>query len=179
MRVNHSLSAQTLKPTKLELVAQQSHCSFPTSYSNLLSSQQLQRLFLKYPLLRAQIKLVYKAALEPSRELSQENCEHHQQFKGRNDSDRHRGRGRVRGGGRAKLQNERINSPWTQERGMKHAVRLLKDITGRNDKVGTGMEEFSKLVMKLHEDTLSVGISTTSKVLPDAALEKNQIEPGP
>lgn len=177
--VYHDLSVQTGKSTNLGLVPQQSHDSSPISYSNLLSSRHLHRLLLRYPRLRAQIKLVYKATLEPSQRLSPANCNHHDRSQGGGDFDRRRGRGRARGGARARAQNEPSSAEWTQERGLKQAVRLLKDIRGRDDEVGTSMEEFSRLVIKMREDTLSVGVSITHKVRCDTTNKKTRIEPEP
>ena len=62
---------------------------------------------------------------------------------------------------------------------MKHALRLLKDIKGRDGKVCNGMREFCEFVMKLYEDALAVGVSTPHEVQLHTTLEKTRIEPKP
>lgn len=112
------------------------------SYTSLLRSTELEQLFVRYPQLKSQLKSIYTATLEPSQE-DQEN-----------ESRRRNRAGRGRGRGRGRRNTYDSPAPWTRERGLKDAMRQLRNVRRAEGQQGEGLREFSALVTKTYEEVV-------------------------
>ncbi|MCJ1403975.1 hypothetical protein MMC11_007199 [Xylographa trunciseda] len=110
------------------------------SYTTLLKSTELEQLFARYPQLKSQLTSIYTATLEPSQEDQENDARRWKRAT----------RGRGRGRGRGNTYDSPV--PWTRERGLKDAMRQLRNVRRVEGQQGEGLREFSALVTKTYED---------------------------
>lgn len=113
-----------------------------TSHVSLVPSTELSRLYLQYPKLRNQLREIYEATTEPLDDHlddSPRSAERRDRGRGKGRGSRHeRGRGR----GRGPIQS----APWSQQRGFKAGLHLLRKLRHLKGNDGEGLKVFSKLV---------------------------------
>ena len=120
-------------PTDRSLHGDQ-HTTFETSLD-------LQRLFLEYPRLRAQLKEVYVATNEPLENSNDEKSRESHGFR----------RGSSRGYRVNKSQQSRKSTPWAQRKGFILGLRRFQKLQAARGLEGEGLKEFSKLMLNTVE----------------------------
>ncbi|KAJ9664897.1 hypothetical protein H2201_004949 [Coniosporium apollinis] len=98
----------------------------PLPLTALSTDSTFQRLLTQHPTLRAQLRTIYTATLEPPPRD--------------NSAPMRYGRGGQRGF-RGRYRNRPVR-PWTQETGDRYALRLLRDAMAAEGKEGDGVREF-------------------------------------
>ncbi len=116
----------------------------------LRSSPELQLLFEKYPQLRSQLHDIYMATIESRPGHGHHSYGHHHYRKGCD-------RGRVRGAGRVV-----VHGPWTAERSLREGHRRLENARELQGVKREGIEEFSKLALRLSAVALSNHTSSST-----------------
>jgi len=120
------------------------------------------RLLVRYPLLRHQLQVMYGLTLEPgpdeARTWSKKPLFGFQSYPSNESRGRGRGhvgrsaRSRGRGRGGRSVQEERPHGPWTQEKGDKEALLIMKKMQEglENDELSEGLREFVTLCQIKH-----------------------------
>ena len=106
---------------------------------SLYESRELVDLFNRYPQLRTQLEKIHTATLEPLQDLQADETSGQGRF------DRVRGRGT--GWGRGQGSGGAI--PWTQERGVRTGLSLLKKSRDEDTPNAEGIREFCDLALRL------------------------------
>lgn len=132
-------------------------------FTGFENDKEFQRLLTRYPLLKVQLQAVYGLTLEPgpddARTWNRQRLPGFDppQFQSRGSRGRGRGRGRgssgrggARGGGFGKDEgrDEREYGAWTQAKGDKEALEVMKKMRGEDeqlDDLHEGMTEFVEL----------------------------------
>ena len=130
-------------------------------FTGFENNKELQRLVSRYPSLKVQLQTVYGLTLEPGPDEARtwnrqplpgsSQPVHDARRRGRGRGDRgHRG-GRGAKGGWNDVPEERQRGPWTQEKGDKEALGVIKKMRegsiGEGDDASEGMREFVELCM--------------------------------
>ena len=108
-------------------------------------SPDLQLLYKRFPRLFSQLQMVYEATTEPS------DDQHDDHSFSRSHTDRGRGRSRGRGRGR----DRGAVAPWSQLKGFKAGLHQLRKLRCLDGDDGEGLREFSKLAMKIIQESSS------------------------
>ncbi|KAL2046772.1 hypothetical protein N7G274_000790 [Stereocaulon virgatum] len=101
-------------------------------------SPDLQLLYKRFPRLHHQLRRVYEATNEPPADYTDEFSS------GRHAGDRRRGYGR----GRGRSRDRGIGAPWSQQKGFKAGLYLMRKLRHLKGLDGKGLMEFSQLITR-------------------------------
>lgn len=127
-------------------------------FTGFENDKEFQRLLTRYPSLKVQLQTIYGLTLEPGPDEAR--TWNRQPLPGSNPQPMRKGRDRMRSRGRGdrghrggrggqggfkEVPEDRQRGPWTQEKGDKEALEVIKRTRKGNDDANEGMREFIEL----------------------------------
>ncbi|MCJ1238130.1 hypothetical protein MMC14_006119 [Varicellaria rhodocarpa] len=140
MSLNNRSTSATLEPVD-RYFHEQPHKSTIV----VLSSEEFQRLLEHHPCLRAKLQAIYRATLQPGQDAQP------RQYVGLDSTESRRAIGQKEHAGRGRASTTESKHTWTQERGYRTAVSLIKKYRNVSGNRGDGFRDFTQLVSYMRD----------------------------